>query len=157
MKPLAAKGKDKRETTKDSSNLIKLLRHQHLTQPPIFFSEWICPVWAFFLPWGFSYYNFVHELEELWIANLFLNATTLEPRHRILGVRGHWDLWQGPIAVSCLWPVDVIVSGQTGVWIMGVMLLLSWELDCGNWSLVIAFVRKGEAAEVQGASRGVGL
>ena len=38
-----------------------------------------------------------------------------------------------------------------------VMQILSWETDCGNQRVVIALVRKGEAAEVQETLRGVSL
>jgi hypothetical protein len=50
---------------------------------------------------------------------------------------GYWEYGGAGIfgkvpALLCLWPVDVIVSGQMGVCTTGVMQLLSWEPDCGN-------------------------
>jgi hypothetical protein len=65
---------------------------------------------------------------------------TLEPQHRVLGVRERWDLWQGPSGLvslvsrrNCLRPDGGL---QTRV-----LLPLSWEPDRGNRSVVTAFGR----------------
>jgi hypothetical protein len=101
-------------------------------------------IWTVFLLY------FIYELDELWKADLSLNATSL-----LIHNTGYWEYGGAGIfgkvpAVSCLWSADVTVSGQTRVCIG---TLLYWEPDCGNQSKVIALEREGEVAKAQGTLR----
>ena len=62
----------------------------------------------------------------------------LEPQHRVLGVRGRWDLWQGPSGLISLVGRRNCLRPDRGLQ-RGVLQLLSREPDCGNQSVVTAF------------------
>ncbi len=62
---------------------------------------------------------------------------TLEPQHRVLGVRERWDLWQGPSSLVSLVGGRNCLRPDGGLQ-MGVLRPLSQEPDRGNRSVVTA-------------------
>ena len=98
----------------------------------------------------------IDDFDELLIAYPFLNATTLKPRHRVLGARGHGNPGEGCGGLGALVGRHHHLRPDGGC-MARVLQPLSWETDSGNRWVVIALVRKGEAAGEQETLRGVHL
>jgi hypothetical protein len=105
---------------------------------------------------GFSY--FVSSSMNLTSSELPIpssNATTLGPQHRVLGARGHCNNpgqgWGG--LVSLVRRLDRLRHDRSPQ--MGVVQLLSRELDCGSCRVLFSFVWTGEAAGEHETQRGV--
>ena len=75
-------------------------------------------------------------------------ATTLEPRHRVLGARGHGNPGEGCGGLGALISRHHRLRPDGGC-MTGVLQPLPWEPDSDNRKVVTALVRKGEATGEQ--------